>query len=214
MSSAKDEFDELMRDKEHRSRHPQDDDENDARSFLNLSDDDDDNDDNENPPQTSSLDAEDIAPRLSTNPPRNTIPLKRYNANTGPKGVIADAQNFRDSRRSHRQSLGAVSSQLPVAEKLAEVRTHGEDSDEEEEDDPDFMHKWRLARLHEMQTGARENNFSSQQRHGRKWGTLKTVDAYGYLDALENSPSETIVVVYIYDDYVSPHLSICDILTS
>src|ERR1700761_62461 len=135
---AEQEFNELMRDKARRNGHPEDDenDSDDARSFLNLSDDDDDT------PVASNFDNDDDngPRRSSTSMARSTIPLTRYEANTGPKGVISDAQNFRDSKRIHRISMrsnstlpsqapGRVSppSHTPISEeKLAE-------SDEEDE---------------------------------------------------------------------------------
>jgi hypothetical protein len=206
MASAQDEFNDLMRDKDRRYTHPEDD-EDDARSFLNLSDDEDDND---STPAASHIDIDD-APRASMSPSRSTIPTTRYEANTGPKGVISDAQNFRDSRRSRRismRSTSTIQSQLhdrrashPVVlnEKLSE-------SDEELDglDDADFMREWRQSRLRELQNGSRDSRMHQRERSRRLWGGLTTVDGNGFLDAVEKSPSDTTVVVYIYDDYVSP----------
>jgi len=75
MASAKEEFDELMRDKTHRASHPEDDD--DRGSFLNVSDDDDPT------PSGSQHDPEgEEASRPSINSYRSTIPTTRYQANT------------------------------------------------------------------------------------------------------------------------------------
>lgn len=210
-TSAQDEYNELMRDKERRTAHPEDDN-SDARSFLNLSDDDDD-DDNQNRTPTR----EEALPRSSTSTARHIIPRTRYGANTGPKGVISDAQHFRDSQRNHRTSLrsltGGASSQQqyvvdepqrhwtqepPALEKLEE----GEDALDEDADDG-FMHKWRQGRLRELQNGGYESNMHSKGRSRRQYGGLTTVDGEGYLDAVEGSGSQTVVVVYIYDDMVS-----------
>jgi hypothetical protein len=211
MSTAHDEFNALMRDKERRTAHPEDDDDDDARSFLNLSDDEEDDD---TTPAASHIDPDDIdiAPQASSSLNRSTIPLTRYEANTGPKGVISDAQNFRDSRRSRRISLQSgstlqyqlrdrrTSNPQILSEKLSE-------SDEELDDldDPAFMREWRRSRLRELQHGAgqRESKMHQRERSRRLWGGLTTVDGNGYLDAVEKSPSDTVVVVYIYDDYVS-----------
>ena len=210
MSAAQDEFNELMRDKERRTAHPEDnDDSDDAQSFLNLSDDDD--GDNDTTPPASTIDPNDGASRPSVSLARNTIPSTRYGANTGPKGVISDAQNFRDSRRIHRTSMRSNSS-LPAqaggaryspnaiggSEKITES-----DGDEDEEEDHDFMRKWRKSRLRELRNGARESKMHSRERSKRLWGGLTTVDENGYLDAVDKSPSDVVVVVYIYDDYVS-----------
>ena len=210
-SEAQNEFNELMRDKQRRTQHPEDDDD-DARSFLNLSDDDEDR-----TPPASHLDPDDDAaalPRASTSSARHTIPLTRYGANTGPKGVISDAQNFRDSRRMHRMSMRsnatlpqrAAPDTLPGA---AVGEKHFSDPDEEDEellddeDDHDFMSQWRQSRLRELQNVGHESRMHQRARSGRFWGSLTTVDGQGYLDALEKSGQDTVVAVYIYDDYVS-----------
>ena len=208
MSAAQNEFHELMRDKERRTAHPDDNDDDDARSFLNLSDNEDEDDDAT--PSASCVDPDDAVPRTSMSLARSTIPLTRYGANTGPKGVISDAQNFRDSRRVHRQSMrssSTLASQVsgrtsppPPSEKIAES------DEEDDEDDQDFMRRWRKRRLREMRTGAPRSDMHSRGRSRRFWGGLTTVDGSGYLDALDNSPPDTVVMVYIYDDYVSPYL--------
>lgn len=211
MSAAQNEFNELMRDKGRRTAHPEDEDEDDARSFLNLSDDDDDDDDR-TPPASNADPDEDILPRASTSSARHTIPLTRYGANTGPKGVISDAQNFRDSRRQHRMSMRSnqtLPAQVPHA--LAGAHWHAgekqlsdaDEEDEDGEDDQDFMSRWRQSRLRELQNGGHESRMHQRARSGRFWGGLATVDGQGYLDALEKSGPDTVVAVYIYDDYVS-----------
>lgn len=204
MSGAKEEFDELMRDKERRTRHPEDD-RDDAQSFLNLSDE---SDDDVTPPASVA-----DPPRASMSSARSTIPMKRYGANTGPKGVISDAQDFQDSRRSQRASMRSTSSLATQAQSLAlhEQVLPSEKIDEEDEfgldgeDEDDFMKKWRQSRLKEMQTGPKE---SHMHRNGngsstRLFGSLTMVDDIGYLDAVEKSGPDTVVIVYIYDDYVS-----------
>ncbi|EMF15236.1 thioredoxin-like protein [Sphaerulina musiva SO2202] len=198
MSGAQDEFKELMRDKERSSAHPEDE-HDDARSFLNLSDD---SDDDVTPPAS--------APRASMNGSRSTIPVKRYGANTGPKGVISDAQDFQDSRRTQRASLRSTSSLTSFAQQLslreqapAEKIEEEDDLDLEDGDDDGFMEKWRKSRIKDMQTGPKG---SQMHRNGngnstRLLGSLTMVDPDGYLDAVENSEADTVVIVYIYDDY-------------
>ena len=207
MSAAQNEFNELMRSKEGRLGHPEDDDDDDdARSFLNLSDDEDD----DATPPASTFDPDEALSRPSTSLARSTIPHTRYGANTGPKGVISDAQNFRDSRRIHRisirsnstlpsQVLSPVSPSAPSpSEKIAES-----DEEEDGEDDHDFMRKWRKSRLKDLKSGARESKMHSRERSKRFWGGFTIVDGSGYLDAVDGSPPDTVVVVYIFDDYVS-----------
>ncbi|KAI5359193.1 Putative phosducin, Thioredoxin-like superfamily [Septoria linicola] len=202
MSGAKEEFDELMRHKERRTRHPEDD-RDDARSFLNLSDE---SDDDVTPPASVA-----DPPRASMSSGRSTIPMKRYGANTGPKGVISDAQDFQESRRSQRASMRSTSSLATQVQSLAlhEQVLPSEKIDEEDEfgldgeDEDDFMKIWRQSRLKEMQTGPKE---SHMHRNGngsstRLFGSLTMVDDIGYLDAVEKSGPDTVVIVYIYDDY-------------
>ncbi|KAM0722242.1 hypothetical protein Q7P37_001683 [Cladosporium fusiforme] len=223
-SAAQDEYNELMRDKERRTTHPEDAN-SDARSFLNLSDDEPDND---RTPPASTYDADETLPRSSTSTARHVIPRKRYGANTGPKGVISDAQNFRDSQRNHRTSLRSLvggssaqqQQQYPdepqrhwtqepnALEKLEE----GEDAYDEDADlDDGFMNKWRQGRLKELQNGAYESNLAHSGRRKKAYGGLTTVDGEGYLDAVEKSPPQTVVVVYIYDDmsHVSQMIEDC-----
>jgi len=203
MSAAQDEFNELMRNKERRTQHPEDDDD-DSRSFLNLSDEDDDA-----TPPASQADPDEAPPRPSLSS-RHTIPLTRYEANTGPKGVIADAQAFRDSRRQHRVSMRSTStlaSQMRNGLSLQDQQNNEkvQQSDEEEEDelDDDFMKQWRSSRLREMQRGGtRDSKMHSRRPSRRMWGSVVAVDGEGYLDAVDKSPADTVVIVYIYDDYV------------
>lgn len=214
-SAAQEEFNQLMRNKERRSHHPEDDD---ARSFLNLSDDDDDDD---RTPPASNADPDDDLPRASTSSARHIIPRTRYGANTGPKGVISDAQHYRDSQRVHRTSLRSSSTlprqieqtfwsrEQPVIEKQA-------DSDEDDLDDEgadgDFMDKWRQSRLRELQSGGYGSKMHSRGKSRRLYGGMPTVDGEGYLEAVEKSPSDTVVIVYIYDDMVS--LSLLTVVTT
>lgn len=200
MSAARDEFNELMRDKERRTRHLEDDHEDDAQSFLNLSDDDD-----ATPPASCT-----VPPRPSMSSVRSTIPSTRYGANTGPKGVISDAQDYRDSQRSQRKSMRSTTS-LTAQISLMTVKDKSgmEKLDEEDElelgdeGDNNFMKKWRQSRLKELQSGVRDSTMHKNNRSRRLYGVLTMVDPHGYLDAVENSPSDTVVFVYVYDDYVS-----------
>ena len=206
MSAAQTEFNELMDDKERGLGHPEDDDD-DARSFLNLSDDEDD----DRTPPASTFDPDEAPSRPSMSLARSTIPITRYEANTGPKGVISDAQNFRDSRRIHRTSMRSNStlpSQAMRAVSLNDAtpsEKFGEsDEDEDDEGDHDFMRRWRNSRLRELQSGPRDSKLHSRERRQRFWGGLPTVDGMGFLDAVDKSPPGTVVVVYIFDDYVRP----------
>lgn len=211
-TAAQDEFNELMRDKERRTAHPEDVD-SDARSFLNLSD-----DDNDRTPPASNYDPDENLPRSSTSTARNIIPRTRYGANTGPKGVISDAQHFRDSQRNHRTSLRSlIGTQPPVVEEPAQQRhwtqdptaleklEEGDDGLDDEEADESFISRWRQGRLKELQNGGYESGIHKSGKSRRSYGGLTTVDGEGYLDAVEKSGPHTVVIVYIYDDMVSLH---------
>lgn len=172
MSAAQDEFNELMRDKSRRTAHPEDDD--DAQSFLNLSDEDDD-DQYSNPPSPTQ---EAATPRAST-----SIPTRRYAANTGPKGVISDAQNFRDSRRSARTSTAstrpAQQSSRSTSRHNVPENTLDEDDEEGDDDGPadqGFMARWRQSRIREMQSGPKDSKMHLNGRSKNAYGGMATVD--------------------------------------
>jgi len=208
-TAAQDEFNELMRDKERRTTHPEDRD-SDAQSFLNLSD-----DDADRTPPASNYDPDENLPRSSTSTARNIIPRTRYGANTGPKGVISDAQNFRDSQRNHRTSLRSLTGNQQQPQFPEEPQRHwtqdqsalekleeGDDGLDDDEADEGFMSRWRQGRLKELQNGGYESGIHKSGRTRRSYGGLTTVDGEGYLDAVEKSPAQTVVIVYIYDDMV------------
>lgn len=208
-TAAQDEFNELMRDKERRTTHPEDAN-SDARSFLNLSD-----DENDRTPPASNYDPDEAIPRASTSSARNIIPRTRYGANTGPKGVISDAQHFRDSQRNHRSSLRSLTG-APAVPKEPSPQRHwtqdptplekleeGDDGLDDDEADEGFMSRWRQGRLKDLQNGGYESGIHKSGKSRRSYGGLTTVDGEGYLDAVEKSGPQTVVIVYIYDDMVS-----------
>lgn len=73
---------------------------------------------------------------------------------------------------------------------------------DDEEADEGFMSRWRQGRLKELQNGGYESGIHKSGRTRRSYGGLTTVDGEGYLDAVEKSPAQTVVIVYIYDDMV------------
>jgi hypothetical protein len=54
--------------------------------------------------------------------------------------------------------------------------------------------------MQELRTGIATQRRQSPSK--RKYGRVETVDAAGYLDAIEKVSSETVVVVTIYNDSV------------
>ncbi|KOS47334.1 hypothetical protein ACN38_g1710 [Penicillium nordicum] len=133
------------------------------------------------------------------------IPNTVYEANTGPKGVIADAQAFERARKkSFRRTLlsaaGLDSNNSPSFSSKstrddAPLAPGDQSSASEDDDEARFLRKWRQSRMHELQ--GRDNRRPSPR--GRRYGSVETVDAVGYLDAIEKVTSDTVVVVCIYD---------------
>lgn len=137
-----------------------------------------------------------------------SIPTTAFDANTGPKGVIADAQAFSRARKSSfRQTFYELSTGL--AEKVSFKRSnsrdrsnHGSREGSPSSDDDEFMQRWRQNRMAEMANGKdvrTRRNSPSKRRYGR----LASVDALGYLDAIEKVTADTVVVVLINDPDVS-----------
>lgn len=77
-----------------------------------------------------------------------------------------------------------------------------DDDEDEDGEELEFMQRWRMSRLQELQNGAHDNKVYNKQRKSRVWGGFTTVDGNGYLNAVDNSPPDTVIVVYIYDDEV------------
>ncbi|KIX08251.1 uncharacterized protein Z518_02907 [Rhinocladiella mackenziei CBS 650.93] len=148
------------------------------------------------------------------------LPTQTHFANTGPKGVIADAQSFARAKQStFRQRLASFASNLtpnkagPIISEQAEKRrtisgspkSTSSDSESfalsDDEADSEFMKTWRANRLQELtsQSQATQNPQRKQFPSQRTWGTFLEVDANGYLDAIEKVSDDTVVVVMIHD---------------
>jgi hypothetical protein len=133
------------------------------------------------------------------------LPRQRSQANTGPKGVIADAQAFHRAKRAHRSAAASranVNSLSPPLDQgnwaASDARAGSEELDEDEvEGDDEFLATWRERRMQELLATQGRGIKSS----GGKKGVVK-VNAEEYLDVVEQAPREAVVVVYIYDDKV------------
>jgi len=152
--------------------------------------------------QTLASDASANMSMASTYIPTNT----QFDANTGPKGVIADARSFETARkRSFRQTLYAFSNTIAggdKAKKAIREKSKSPSPDLSDSED-DFMRTWRANRLEQMASQKQSDVRTRRQSPSeRRYGTLVTVDPIGYLDAVEKVPSYTTVVVLIYDDEV------------
>ena len=132
--------------------------------------------------------------------------------NTGPKGVIADARAAEREMFERKLAMIAASRAKRVRNYEPEDtgRKWHEDEDANHEDleeeggaDEEFMEQWRQKRMGELET-AKANGTIGATAYGtrRGHGRVQVVDALGYLDAIEESPRGTVVVVFISDDEV------------
>lgn len=137
------------------------------------------------------------------------LPPANFNSNhsTGVKGVIADARAYEQARQSKwrnrvraaRRSVFGLKSDAPP------VTNDAQSGESEEDDDEDsFLQQWRESRRLELEKDAKNSIRNRRTSPSlRMFGRLDTVDALGYLDAIEKVGRETVVVVFVYDHEVS-----------
>jgi len=194
MSAAESEAAALFQSEDKLSRHPED-------AALDSTD-------SEPSSDVDEHDENEPEPPSAANMPANKfhLPNTRFNANTGPKGVIADAHAFEQAKRRKSRFPGFNSlrgkafegSQTAIDASRSEKGS--EDDSNEDDNEEEFMRNWRQNRLLEIRSGSQDPRTRRQSPSRRKYGTLDAVDAAGYLDAVEKVPASTIVVVCIYDD--------------
>jgi len=136
-----------------------------------------------------------------------TLPTTtNFQANTGPKGVIADARSFEIAKkRSLRQTLHAFANGSTFGknkESACDYSREKSPSPDSSADDDEFMREWRATRFDELARMKSEVTTKRRSPSKRKYGGLVAVDAVGYLDAVEKVSAGTIVVVLIYDHEV------------
>ena len=144
---------------------------------------------------------------------RRMIESKRAaRSQTGPKGVLADAEMARAleraDREGKRQEREAILRRIAEGHKiddassaiLAAAPPHAyddnqddDDDEDEDEDDDEFMRSFREKRLGELQ--ARQQAASLQPR----FGTVRDVDASELASALDDADSRTVVAVHLYE---------------
>ncbi|PSN65931.1 thioredoxin-like protein [Corynespora cassiicola Philippines] len=189
-TAAQDEFNELIRDKDHDNRHPED---RAADSDHSHSDPDDAADFYHEKQDTD--DELDIPKDMRSN---YYLPSIRSEANTGPKGVIADAHAFEQAKKQARRFTWRKQSP-PNSYSAAPYSDEKLSSDDEEAEDS-FMKRWRESRLRELQNAGQRIRSRTTSPSRRIYGTLPTVDGEGFLEAIEKVARDTVVVVFIYDD--------------
>ncbi|KIV87511.1 hypothetical protein PV11_03050 [Exophiala sideris] len=216
---AREEADRYFSHQDHHTSHPEDRDDESIRSYE------DEDKFDEAYHSDPGTDDDDTAANMATMTSTRTtyhLPTQTYDANTGPKGVIADAQSYARAKQStFRQRLASFASNLTSSAKPAATGTTGADkrksffgtspkstssSDEnlaltDEEADSEFMRSWRASRLAELSSQSQSQSASQRRQvpSQRTWGTFIEVDATGYLDAVEKVSDDTVVVVMIYD---------------
>ncbi|GFF29221.1 phosducin-like protein [Aspergillus udagawae] len=199
--SAQDEFNSLVANNQEKfSTHPEDRDNSD-RDSEPASDNDTNHDDHAHFSDSENFDDTAMGSRTTT----YQVPRTKFDANTGPKGVIADAQAFERARkRSFRRTLLSAtgmdythhrSNSKSVTDDVNLLQNSSPPDGSASEDEEQFMRKWRESRMQELQN--RNQRRASPRR--KMYGSVETVDAGGYLDAIEKVSSDTVVVVCVYD---------------
>ncbi|KAF6812630.1 phosducin [Colletotrichum sojae] len=161
--------------------------------------------------RNSQIDAAMRIPTLGQTASDLKLPPVSFDAGrtTGVKGVIADARNYENARKTSFMSrarttvrrsifgLDGVGSQAQARKSESET-DDGNNSDSQDEES--FLQQWRESRRRELES---ESNKVIRNRRTspsvRIYGRMDEVDALGYLDAIEKVARDTIVVVFVYD---------------
>lgn len=154
----------------------------------------------------------DEAMRMPGGDPRDaavTLPPASFDAGraTGVKGVIADARNYEnakksskwgDKMRSARRSVIGFTSMKLTSSHNSDSEDHSGDEEEEK-----FLRQWRESRRRELEIEDRSRVRNRRTSPSvRTYGRIEEVDALGYLDAIEKVSRDTTVVVFVYDSEV------------
>jgi hypothetical protein len=198
-NAAQEEFDELMRDKGREERHPED-----RHNDSDLSEPESEGADKDRYEIVDTDDELELPADMRSN---YYMPSHiRSEANTGPKGVIADAQAFEQAKKQARRFTWKKSAapQQQQQQQYNVTAYQGEPGSSDEENDGGFMKQWRESRLRELQNAGQRIRSRTTSPSRRVYGSLLAVDGEAYLDAIEKTPSDTVVVVFIYNDLVRP----------
>ncbi|KAI0114701.1 thioredoxin-like protein [Daldinia grandis] len=177
--------------------HPEDRD--DARREAENSDEDEEEDE-EDRYRNAQIEAAMRAPSLTGDV---KLPPASFNSgySTGVKGVIADARAYEQARQNKWRSRvrAARQSVFGKGEGARSTGSHSGDS-EDDEDEDSFLQQWRETRRKELEKEA-TNGIRTRRTSPslRMFGRFDSVDALGYLDAIERVGRDTVVVVFVYD---------------
>ncbi|KAH9871294.1 hypothetical protein IAQ61_005473 [Plenodomus lingam] len=191
-SAAQDEFNELLRDKHIDNRHPED----------RLDDSDLSSPDSPGAAHDydETVDSDDQVDMPSTMRANYYMPALRSEANTGPKGVIADAQAFEQAKKQARRFTWKAKNSAAAGQNFANLPAGGGWQDEkssDEDSDEGFMRVWRDQRLRELQSVGERIRSRTNSPSRRIWGSMPEVDPLGYLDAVDKTAPNVVVVVFI-----------------
>ncbi|CAJ2506828.1 Uu.00g080140.m01.CDS01 [Anthostomella pinea] len=134
------------------------------------------------------------------------LPSTAFDAvhSTGVKGVIADARAYEEARQGKwrnrvRAARRSVFGLGDVA-KVSDTQSNGDSDEDLDQDEEAFLRQWRENRRQELEKEARNGIRTRRTSPSlRMFGRMDTVDALGYLDAIEKVGRETVVVVFVYD---------------
>jgi len=189
-NAAQEEFDELMRDKGREERHPED-----RHNDSDLSEPESEGADKDRYEIVDTDDELELPADMRSN---YYMPSHiRSEANTGPKGVIADAQAFEQAKKQARRFTWKKNSPPP---QYAVTAYHDDKAASDDDSEDSFMRRWRESRLRELQNAGQRIRSRTTSPSRRVYGSLLAVDGEAYLDAIEKTPSDTVVVVFIYND--------------
>lgn len=191
-TAAQDEFNNLIRDKDHETRHPED-----RLDDSDLSE-----------PESPGA-ADDYLEKVDTDDeldlPANMranyyMPSLRSEANTGPKGVIADAQAYEQAKK---QAKRFTFRRNPSPAQYEVKVWHDDKALSDEDSDDSFMKEWRAKRLRELQNAGQRIRSRTTSPSRRIYGKMVSVDAVECDKIVQNIPRDTTVVVFIYQELVS-----------
>lgn len=194
-SAAQEEFNELMRDKDRDQRHPEDRHHDSDRSEPES--------EGAEQDRYEIVDTDDELDMPAEMRSNYYMPSHiRSEANTGPKGVIADAQAFEQAKKQARRFTWKKGASPPQQQQYNVTAYHAEQGSSDDDNDGGFMKQWRESRLRELQNAGQRIRSRTNSPSRRIYGSMPAVDGEGYLDAIEKTAPDTTVVVFIYNDLV------------
>lgn len=194
-SAAQEEYNELFRDKDRDTAHPEDRDNDSDRDEPTKEERYYEHDD----PAQDTDEELGIAEPSAMRSNNYHVPSIRSEANTGPKGVIADAAAFEKAKKQARRFTWKKNQQPTTYTVTA---YHDEKLSSEDDEEDGFMKQWREARLRELQNAGQRIRSRTTSPTRRIYGNMPAVDGEGFLEAIEKVARDTVVVVFIYDDTV------------